>query len=1012
MRKLKKLIPIGGRRQTSVCVVAYSMGSGDRTTDQPIIAWMQEAPTDEMAGIVTINGRKVLVDYVMDNFQYVEEAPTSGGGLVRRLVTFELIPAELENGNVQPYLPNNEFREFFRGLYVGGASARDIYFEVYAFDRIYQLNDLRDTTCLGIFRMDAGIGWEEATGTTKMSLLDITLQDDNYVGSSDNTIDDTIFIYNPWFDGKVFPIAYGRVPRVRLINGTPTFDPMDLSNTITGQVVSNFTGSATEIILEEGTNLGSVIRYLSTFNPTLKININDEVIQGDLTYDSVTDRVKLVNLTRNVPYGVVKGYTHSDTGEDPSDWGIPNWPVTYSLRTTTVINARTVIRDSRGWARCTLRYFDNTQSPFPYITETNYSFEFEGFDAEEGTIKHGLLEHPTDPSTYEPTVLSASWNDTPTFDNPIYVGTSITNNLFFLDKPQDIELFFRDPSIGASAGSAGDKWEIVAIVSQDDVGGFTFEAYIREGDCDLDDDHIYAEGDGKLVKIPEAEVTVTRNQTAFGESGLIRVQITDAPVNLGIGATSNIIYADCLWRTNRLPPDLTREVLNKEGSILHRFLGDSFNPSGTSAWPYYGAIFRGDETVSEFLDRLCFQCGMRLYWEGGKLECGTFAPPPKYLKYAQGATQHGLNAQSITVNDVYDLNSGSLNIGRTFTGVFDSYYEFKKMHLQVSYGGWEDPFVSESRPQTKQAIPRSYVPYNYYYDLINDRTSARYAVLQSLTAGHPSQYSTVDRSMSALCQVSALKFGVLDRVKWRDFPFITDRDTVIFDSSSFLYTNPTTSRDFIHTGFGVVTGVAFSINSSDGVSVAITAKLSQIATPAITELIDDPLADPPSGTPADPTDGAPSEPDDPPNDPEGPPTGKPPSPTDPPTDESTLKTMNVTLDCDPDCNLDSDDGVELDLEVKTEDPFHLGFSANFRYVNPLTSAESGLLTHSVGNGDNIGAAVTSSATLNIPNSWFEERRSVTISIKAYVTYNDGETTDEESYSKQVRIDRPPGIAAS
>ena len=1011
MRKLKKLLKVGGRRQTSVCVVAYAIGTGDRTTDIPIVAWMQESPTAEMAGVVTINGKKVLVDYVMDDFQYSEEAPTEGGGITRRNVSFSLIPTFLENGNAQPYLPTNEYQEFFRGLYVGGSSTRDIYFEVYTFDRTYQLDDLRTTTCLGIYKMDAGIQWSEGEGSAKVSLYDVLLQEDNYCGSSNATIDDTLFIYNPWFSGNVIPRVYGQVPRVRLLNGTPTFDPMDLSNAITGIVAEDFTDTAGYIVLQRGTNLGSVIRYLSTFNPTLRININDEVIEGDLDYNATLDEVRLINLTRNVPYGSVKAYTHTSTGESPFNWGVPNWPFTYSMRKTVVINARTVIRDTQGWARCSIRFYDNTVTPFPQITINDYAFQFEGFDAEESTIKHDYLAHPTN-NIYEPTVISAAWNDTPTFTNPIYSSNSITNNLFFRSKPQDLDLFFRDPTIGPSAGLTGDKWELVSIISQDDEGGFTFEAYIREGECDLDPDHIYAEGDGKLVKVPSGAVTITTNQTAFGESGLIKVQLTDAPVNLEIGASSNVLYADCLWGFNSLPPNITRVILSKEDSLLSRFLGDSFTITGASAWPYYGVIFRGTETISDFLDRAAFQCGMRFYWEDGKLEVATFSPPPKYLKYTSGATQHGLNAHGLTSGDQYDEDSATLSMGRMFTGIFDSYYEFKKMHLSVKYGGWEDPFVGEAKPQIKRAVPKTYIPFDYYYDLINDRTSARYAVLLSLTAGHPSLYSTVDRTLATQCQISALKFSVLDRVKWYDFPFISDRDTAIFSHADFLYTDPTTKRDFLHTGFCVITGLTYSI-STDGVSVSIAGKLSQVATPAITELIDDPLADPPTGTPEDPNDGAPEKPGDPPNDPDSPPTGKPPGSTNPPVDLSSLKSMNVSIECDPDCALDSDAGVDVDITATTEDHFQLGFVAAFKYTNPVTEVETALMSHSVANGSNIGSPITSSTTLTVPNSWFEEpHRSITISIKAYISYNDGESTAEETYSKRITLDTPPGIEAS
>jgi hypothetical protein len=822
-------------------------------TRLPTYAWVQESQSDVME--VIYNGAVVPCKGILDDVSVRATRPSSGGGLRRNVTTLKF---NVENTKGYPIFED----PILKSLYYGGSNFDDFYFGIFGIDRVNLNEDLLGGASYGFYKVDNEIDWTESDGTQTINLLDITLTQDNIVGATEEVIDDTFFIYNSWYDANFFPKAYGQVPRIKVLNAFPSFGIKNFSASISGRVRSNYTDTSPTILLEENTDQASLLLQAANIGGIVRIRMNDsEVIAGTLDYDDVDKTITLVVTERNTYYNRVAAYNDSLDGRTPDQWGLhPSYvSVRFSPFQTVIPNAKDLILDQNGYMQADIWFFDAADSTDKGVIETDCVCQIQGLlDQRKDVVIHSYWIDSRYPSQQNQGSISGYYNNT---SNTTYLpsdqvpqwGVAGFQFLKFRDEVQFIKLFFNDPSVSIpGSGSIGDQWQMVNI-EPDEVDT---SCYIRNGYSRFDVDHVYVEGEGKLIKVPSGNVTITQSGTFYGLTNLCKIALTATPLDMNIGAKSNIVYVDALFKNGTDLESRTENVLKeiiKEDPTLESMLGNNFLTLQENNYlPYIGWVAKTETKLTEIIDRICYQCGITLQWRRDKFQIQIvgwnqdaerivtveeheddpdttddddiiYPPPGDYVEVLAPYTDE---------NEMLE-NSAGVKIGKLRTSKYadDGEQEFIPLYFKATYGGWEDPFY----PNVRSSNNRNIKPYErvveYHFDLINDINSYLFAVGKSLSIGHPSGYGLAQRSLSTDMCMDGARWDAMDPIVFHQFPLIstTDETNGWYNNDgnkALLYPAREDGKHYIMGAVCVVEDISYDFNVDKPV-VKIQARNSQ-----------------------------------------------------------------------------------------------------------------------------------------------------------------------------------------
>ncbi len=834
----------------------------DSATRLPSFALIQESPTD--IPTVYLNGVGIETRGLLGDLSITVTRPSDGGGILRRNCTLNI--------NTEHAAGYAYFRAALsKSLYYGGQTVGDFYFGIYGFERHHMNDDLRDGLFYGFYQIESGVEWTEEDGTTKLPLNDILTLDETIVGATSEAIPESFFLYNPWFDGIIVPKVFGYVPRIKLINSFPSISVKDLSNSISGTVGASYTSGSTTVILEQYTDKSSVLRQIAAIGGYVRIKMADgEVIYGTLTYDSGTNTVVLNVVTRNTYYGTSTGYTYASNGQTPADWRsdatYQRIPDTWSYTTSVITDGKNKIQDTSGWMQASYEFWVDATT---IVTET-CAVQMQGWDNEdENLLKHetcfNAAEDNTSVLSYDFFLAGYGAGYIPGFGSQHVWANPAGQYLKFLSVPKEVKFYFNDPDASsAGSGAAGSSWQMVGI----EPNSVTYECYIRNGYSHFSNNNIYCEGDGRLIKIPTANVVSVTDSTTVGSlTNMAKVVLTAAPVDMDIGATSNVVYTDALYKTGT-DENRTEMVMNAilgESEFLAYFAGNNLTNSGGGLsddnWlPYIGYLAKGEETVTDVIDRACFQCGATFRWSRNQFFIRTAA----CVGNAESVVDIGGDdyiKPEVAHTDMYEMleDSCSVGFGKLRNIVDDAGYEYIPLYFDVDYGGWEDPFFKPAKQLVNKAIRPKERKVSYAFDLINDPDSMRYAIGAFLSIGHPSATSSIQRTLTAEMTLHGCRWEALDPIIFKDFPLIStaDETNANLDTDRYpRYLAPLDGKKFIMGALCVVDSVTYVLSVRNP-KVTLEARMSQTFTNANGVSIYGPpylpLPPPiPSGNPADP----------------------------------------------------------------------------------------------------------------------------------------------------------------
>lgn len=391
-------------------------------------------------------------------------------------------------------------------------------------------------------------------------------------------------------------------------------------------------------------------------------------------------------------------------------------------------------------------------------------------------------------------------------------------------------------SSNVNEGIVGDPWQMVNL----DPASVDWAGYVRNGFSHFDPSHVYVQGEGRLIQVPSQNVVgVTDIGTFYGLTNMAKVELTAAPLDLGIGALTNDIYVDALFRTGvneALSQRVLLEIL-QTSPLLSQLTGPTLaGVLPTLAWmPYMGWYCKEATQVSKILDRWVFQAGASAVWRGGLFDLqqvawnnGTAA-----IVTIDGADY--LRPLLPYLDDSVMLeNTANVAFGKIITNVDGNGKEYLPLYVKLTYGGWEDPFYKPTDSQVNKARKIRDVLFTYQFDLINDQDSFNYAAGLLLSLGHAAGLTSCERRLSTKCNLQALGMDVLDPVVFKDFPLISsadETDAVLDVDGMPLYPVAPDGKQFLMGAVGVVETLDFDMTTPVPM-VAITAKVSQFFTNA------------------------------------------------------------------------------------------------------------------------------------------------------------------------------------
>lgn len=766
-------------------------------TRLPVYAWAQESPTDVLN--VLYNGILVPCKGILDDVSIRSTRPNSGGGLRRLSTTLKF---NVEHAKGYPLFED----PILKSLYYGGSNFDDFYFGIFGIDRQKLNADIRSGASYGFYRVDNEIDWNEVDGIQTINLLDILLSNENIVGATEETIDDTFFIYNAWYDANFFPKAFGQVPRIKVLNAFPSFSVKNFSASISGRVRSNYTNVSTTILLEENTDQASLLLQAANIGGTVRIRMKDnEVISGTLDYDDVAKTITLNITERNTYYNNVVAYNDSLDGRSPDQWGAnPNYStVRFSPFQTVIPNAKDLILDQNGFMQADIWFFDSADSIDKGVIETDCVCQIQGLlDQRKDVVIHSFWPDSRFPNWQNQGSISGYYNNTsnstytPVDQVPLW-GVAGFEFLKFRDEVQHIKLFFNDPSVSVpGSGSVGDQWQMVNI----EPDSIDTSCFIRNGFSRFDVDHVYVEGEGKLIKVPPENVTITQSGTFYGLTNLCKIALSATPLDMNIGAKTNIVYVDALYREDEFEnrAESILKAILAEDVLLTSMLGDNILiPQDDNFLPYIGWIAKTETKLTDIIDRICYQCGITLQWKRDKFQIEVvgwtfdaereveileheddpdteddddviFPPAGTYVEPLAPYTDE---------NEMLE-NTASLRIGRLRTNKYadGGEEEYIPLYFKCSYGAWEDPFYPIVRSSTNRNIKPYERVVEYNFDLINDINSYLFAVGKALSIGHPSGYALAQRSLLTDMSLDGCRWEAMCPILFHQFPLVSTVD--------------------------------------------------------------------------------------------------------------------------------------------------------------------------------------------------------------------------------------------
>lgn len=837
------------RPSTAPVIVAIVFSAFTR---KPVYAWAQESPTDVLN--VLYDGALVPCKGILDDVSIRSTRPQSGGGLRRNTTALKF---NVENAKGYPIFED----PILKSLYYGGSNFDDFYFGIFGIDRQNLNSDIRSGASYGFYKVDNEITWDELGGVQSINLIDILLAQDNIVGATEEKIDDTFFIYNSWYDANFFPKAYGQVPRIKVLNAFPSFGIKNFSAAISGRVRSNYTNVSTTILLEENTDQASLLLQAANIGGTVRIRMKDnEVIAGTLDYDSTAKTITLDITARNTYYNNVAAYNDSLDGRTPDQWGDhPSYvSVRFSPFQTVIPNAKDLILDQNGFMQADIWFFDNAAIAKGYL-QTDCVCKIQGLlDQRKDVVIHSFWPDSRFPTWQNQGSISGYYNSTsnttylPTDQVPQW-GVAGFQFLKFRDTTQYIKLYFNDPSVSvAGSGSVGDQWQMVNI-EPDEVDT---SCYIRNGFSKFDVDHVYVEGEGKLIKIPSGNITITQSGTFYGLTNLCKIALTATPLDMNIGAKSNIVYVDALYRDGDVLESRSERVLREiigEDALLTTMVGDNLiNLQEDNYLPYIGWIARQETTLTDIIDKICYQCGITLQWRRDTfnievvgwnfyaerdVEIVTHVDDPDTTAdddviFPPAGTYIEVLAPFTDENEMIEATA-SLKIGKLKTGKYSDggMEEFIPLYFKATYGDWEDPFYSAVRSSSNRNIKPNERVVEYHFDLINDINSYLFAVGKALSIGHPSGYALAQRSLITDMCMDGCRWESMCPIVFHQFPLIStvDETNAWYNNDgngALLYPKREDGKHYIMGAVCVVDDVSYEFNVMNPV-VKMLARNSQ-----------------------------------------------------------------------------------------------------------------------------------------------------------------------------------------
>lgn len=776
----------GSTKQPRVILLVF-----DTATGTPQFALCQEVNYDLDA--VRYNNTYVPIQFCVDKITFSRSAPSAPGGLVRNMASVTFMPNDSKG---HPFsLVSGLRKEFFRG----GQVNKDFYIEMWGCSANGIGKDIRKNShFFGRFIFDVGTGWNESSGVTSVRLVDPLLVQTYRPGELDTEIESTWRIFNKWmvsFTG--FPTVYGQVPRVKMVNRFPSFDLRDLTQQ-TGQftVVSG----PRYIILPAAEIEGSLIEELATITTGdlilyIRNLATDEVIRGRWEID-IDGNGELVILNRQSYYAKVKArYTSSSLNNTTAytDF-LSSQLITYNKVFSQIDDDPNKVLAPDGYLKGTFR-FATYQDPSS-ITTTTAAYDLEILDVyvkldgwrdiDQRHLRHEVINHPTDPSTfgypsafqlrYGNTDADGSYTIARRFVGQPTSGLTIADYVGkMLADPEEVELYFVVPGTLPDINN-GDEWQLVNA----EIGSVDADAYIRTSECEVVSNQFYAEASGRLVRIPVDQITsVTTDLTVGGANKLTRVRLTKPPLEMDIDATSNVIYCDTKYITGREHPSVILNALiqeNQDGTIPELVRVEQ-------ELPYIGFVASGDSTLTEYLDKFLFQTGSILYYAFGKLYMTMSVQWPEWILQDHAGDINGEPVTEDYVKQIstikrisdYDLNTAETSVDRIEAREIDENgFEYNRVYLFSKYGAWQDPFSDRFISNRVRRFPtRNYDQKEYNYDMMSDSVSHGYASLMSSLPGHASQYCTVARTFKFETGLNQLKYLPLDIIELNNFPNLT-----------------------------------------------------------------------------------------------------------------------------------------------------------------------------------------------------------------------------------------------
>jgi len=828
----------------------------DAATLTPLHALIQESTGS--IPVVKFGGRFIETFSVVESASVSYARPSSSdAGLVRRTCNIALLS---EHAKGYPYFKSTISKK----LYQGGQTYNDVVFFVYANDRAHVANDIEDSFFLGVFKIDYNFSWQEENGITSFPLIQVLESDPTKMGATDEDIPEEFFLFNPWYDAPIIPKVYGRVPRIRMLNNFPSISIKDIAGSISGTVESAYTSVSTTIVLEKYADQSSVLRQLIAIGGTVLVRMADnEVIAGTLSYNSGTAEVTLTITARDQPYATVTGYTYAG-GENYTQFNLPGGvpvPKSWSFLATVILNGKNVVQDSNGFMKASINFFDAGAGGKKVTLDT--VVQLSGWQQEDfNVISHEAFTQ----ATYEPSILSADFSAvSQAGTGSVIYSWPPSEYMLFLGVPVSATLHFNNPDLSApGAGSVGDAWQVVGFIPS----SASYKCYIRNGFSKFSADNVYVEGDGRLIKVPTGNITsVTQSGTFYGLANMAEIVLTVAPIDMDIGATSNIVYTDAMYKdgANEARTEKILYEILKESTLFGKLCGPSLKQYETDNWlPYVGVLIRDIETVSEVVDSLLFQCGITLEWSRSKFDLRRVALNfNTFTEETISAVDYILPLISTVDANLFKENTAAIRAGELISVLDSQGKEYIPLYFDVDYGGWEDPFYKRVKPATNRAMKRFDHLYAYTFKYIHDANSISYAIGLALSIGHSSAVYTVERYLSSDVMSDLLYLDPLDAINLKNFPLISSTDETDAELSTDgipRYSVASDGKFFIMGAVCIVDRMELRFSVGDYVGAQLTVKQAQLfANARGTNVYSPPYP--------------PNEPSDPPGDPNAPPNG-------------------------------------------------------------------------------------------------------------------------------------------